>query len=101
MSAGSIHRCAHCHQKHPSHISAAMCCLFAPKPTGWCAWCGKDCKGTFCCRPCAVGYRNDVIAARSRDSARGWCAWCGNDCVGEFCTKRCEKDYQRDKSRAA
>jgi hypothetical protein len=93
--------CEHCHAHHTDAFAAGACCLFAPKkPTGWCAWCGRDCPGTFCCRPCAVAYRNDVLGSREKPPP-GWCAWCGRDCVGVFCNARCEKAHRRDKSKAA
>lgn len=99
-----IAKCRHCHREHHSVFASTTCCLFAPKePTGWCAWCGRDCPGTFCSRPCAVAFRDDVLADCETPPARGWCAWCGRDCKKLFCNRVCEVAYGKDasKNRAA
>lgn len=97
-----ITKCRHCRRDYSTIAEAAACCLFAPKkPAGWCAWCGRDCPGTFCSRPCAVAFHQDALASHEAPPARGWCAWCGKDCRGTFCNKACRLQYGKDTSRAA
>lgn len=96
------HQCPHCRHRYASTVAAATCCLFAPKQAvGWCSWCGRDCPGTFCSRPCAVAYQNDVLASREALPVRGWCNWCGRDCRGAFCNPTCKLAYRNDRTVAA
>lgn len=49
-----------------SPLGVAGCCLRAPKPTGWCAWCGADLVGprrVFCGSPCALSYADDLLGS--------------------------------------
>lgn len=56
------HDCVRCGATHPNHLEANVCCLFAPPPLGWCAWCGEDVpkKQVYCNRTCAVSYERDL-----------------------------------------
>lgn len=61
MATDARPQCPHCRRRYPTRGAASSCCATAPDaPLGWCAWCGKDCKTTFCCRSCATAYRNDM-----------------------------------------
>lgn len=62
MSSGSTASCPRCGAKHNDALLAAMCCLHAPEPQGYCHWCGDDCELSFCCKACAVEYDADVAA---------------------------------------
>ncbi len=70
MRTTQTNRCTRCSKRHNDAVSAKVCCLFAPKPNGYCAWCGEDLKDyAFCSQACAISYREDVLAsARERRS---------------------------------
>lgn len=65
----NTHRCIHCEKRHLGYLSASVCCLFAPKPMGWCAWCGEETKRSFCKEACAISYRDDVLESVRKKSA--------------------------------
>ena len=54
--------CPRCGERYPTFFEASVCCLFAPDPNGWCAWCGEDLEGkrVFCGHPCAVSFERDL-----------------------------------------
>ena len=63
-------RCIRCGALLKRPIDAVACCLFAPKPSGWCAWCGDDVKpGRVFCSPKCSQYwfadRRDGSADRN------------------------------------
>ena len=61
-------RCVRCDVKHGDGTAAALCCLFAPKAMGWCAWCGAETRVSFCSEPCAISYREDVFASKRKSA---------------------------------
>ena len=62
MRTSDTHRCVRCSKRYHDTLSASVCCLFAPKPMGFCAWCGTDLpRGSFCSQACGVSYRDDVL----------------------------------------
>lgn len=61
-----IRECRHCGARHESAVAAICCCLFAPAPQGWCAWCGKDCELTFCRPACGLEHTLDHLSGRRR-----------------------------------
>lgn len=63
--------CARCRTKYPTLAEAEACCLFAPAPSGWCAWCGNDLPDrSFCNDACALSYREDIIGSVVGPSCR-------------------------------
>jgi hypothetical protein len=62
-------KCKHCGQKFMTAVESGICCLLAPTPQGWCAWCGEDApKGqTFCNATCSVSYTHDKFKGFKKD----------------------------------
>ena len=69
IHGGSSSRCPCC----GSINSTGACCLMAPDPKPWCAWCGEDLDGdpgrvgnknverqVFCGPACASSYHQDL-----------------------------------------
>lgn len=58
-------RCTRCGtvsgQGRGSALRASLCCLHAPEPTGWCAWCGEVTPEgqTFCNKRCYTEWLED------------------------------------------
>lgn len=61
-----IARCPACGQRYGVELAvlfAGLCCIMAPPPSGWCAWCGDELEQpgrVFCNRACSVDYTADV-----------------------------------------
>lgn len=60
-----LRRCSRCGERHAGMAEASVCCLFAPEPLGWCAWCGTDLPGAevFCGPACALDHATDLTLA--------------------------------------
>lgn len=58
--------CKHCGTKYIEANVSKFCCLFAPKPMGWCAWCGDEVENlTFCSHACSVSFQQDAFVTRT------------------------------------
>jgi len=55
--------CPSCGEPIVHPLDAAICCLLAPPPTGWCAWCGCDLSSprVFCTPACKASWFQDVF----------------------------------------
>lgn len=54
--------CKRCGHLYKESTTSKLCCLYAPEPTGWCAWCGDGLKKlVFCCNACAKSYQEDAF----------------------------------------
>ena len=65
-------RCPHCGTSHRIVLHVALCCLFAPTPQGWCAWCGEDApnRQTFCGLACSIDYQAESFRCLPRQPKR-------------------------------
>jgi hypothetical protein len=55
--------CKRCGRRHQGLAQVEVCCLFAPEPSGWCAWCGDDTPPpkVFCKPACAVSFEEETL----------------------------------------
>lgn len=59
----TTNKCKGCGTKHRDQVASVLCCLTAPRPTGWCAWCGSDVEQgrSFCSPACSYQHKQDTM----------------------------------------